>query len=228
MRSIVAIGVAACLLLGAAPPVESQSNQLLQGTQVRLILLQGVTSSVAREGDKFAAVVAEPVYVGHQLVLPAGTRVLGEIGPVERPKRFAIFRGGASMNVRIRSIELDHREIPAPMSIVSIHETSAQNGRQRKDLRVHEGQMVEPKRDIKADAAAMGLSTSGGTVAGVIFGSVIRGLAIGLIGGTAYIVAKRGKEVELPAQTGLLVRLDSNVNLPAATAQSEPYASDRP
>lgn len=228
MRSIVAIGVAVCLIMGAAPPIQSQTNQVLQGTQLRLVLLQGLTSSVAREGDQFAAVVAEPLYLGGQLLLPAGTRVVGEVGTVQRPKRFSIFRGGAYMNLRIRAIELDHREIPAPMSIVSIHETSAQNGRQRKDLRVQEGAVVESKRDIKGDAAAMGLSTSGGTIAGVVFGSVVRGLAIGLIGGTAYVMARRGKEVELPAQTGMVVRLDSTVTLPASTARTEPYTPDRP
>jgi len=55
---------------------------------------------------------------------------------------------------------------------------------------------------------------------------VVRGLTIGLVGSTAYIMAKKGKEVELPAQTALLVRLDSNVSVPTASAAT-PYGSSR-
>ena len=40
---------------------------------------------------------------------------------------------------------------------------------------------------------------------------------LGLIGGTAYVVQKKGKDVELPAQTQFLVRMDGNVSLPMVT-----------
>jgi len=61
---------------------------------------------------------------------------------------------------------------------------------------------------------------------GAVFSHVVRGLTIGLVGSTAYIMAKKGKEVELPAQTVLLVRLDSNVSVPTASAVT-PYGSSR-
>jgi hypothetical protein len=184
---------------------------------------------VAREGDPFAAVVAEPVYLGAQLLLPAGARVNGVVGSIVHSKRFAIFRGQAAMNLQFRSIEVNHREVPAQMSLLSIHETSAQaNGRKRKDLRVEEGAVVESKRDVKGDLTDVGFGTAGGTVVGAVFSHVMRGLAIGLIGGSAYIVVKKGKEVELPAQTGLLVRLDSNVGLPGLAAEGTSQRSSQP
>jgi len=229
MRRVLCLCVAVSLILSTAPPVFSQNNQVLQGTQLRLVLLNGLSSSVARDGDPFTAVVAEPVYVGGQLVLPAGVRVNGTVATVEKSKRFSVFRGGAAMTLVFKSIEIDRREIPAQMSILSIHQTSTANtGNQRKDLRVEEGQLVESKRDIKGDVATVGLAGGGGTILGTVFGHVVRGLTLGLIGGGAYIIAKKGKEVELPAQTGLLVRLDTTVTLPAATADSTPYRSDKP
>jgi hypothetical protein len=45
---------------------------------------------------------------------------------------------------------------------------------------------------------------------------VARGTVIGLVGTSVYIVAKKGKDVELPAQTGMVVRTDSIVTLPGS------------
>jgi hypothetical protein len=50
-------------------------------------------------------------------------------------------------------------------------------------------------------------------------------LAIGLIGGTAYVIEKKGNDVELPAQTGILVRMDTSVALPAVTVRTIAYNS---
>lgn len=228
MRKFVVLAATVCLALVLVPAVEAQSgNQILQGTQVRLVLLNGLSTSVAREGDPFIAVVAEPVYVGGQLVLPAGARVHGQVGNILRPRRFSMFRGQAAMNLYFRSIEMDRREIPAPMSILQIYDGDA-GARRRKDVKVEEGVMVESKRDIKEDITTVGLGAGGGTAVGAIFSHVVRGLTIGLVGSTAYIVVKRGKEVELPAQTGFLVRLDTTVNLPGSTAYSSPYQTPRP
>lgn len=222
-RILITLAVLAAALI-LAVPAQAQSPQLLQGTQVKLILQHGLSSSVAREGDPFTAVVAEPVYMGDQLLLPAGAKVNGEIGTIIRPRRFAIFRGQAAMGLYIRSIEIDHREIPAPMSIVSIHETSGGGmGKRRKDLNADEGAIVYAKRDIKGDIKNVGLGSAGGTAVGAVFSHVMRGFVIGLVGSSAYIVVKKGKEVELPAQTGLLVRMDSTVTLPSVAPAPSPH-----
>ncbi len=225
MKRIVSFGAVVCLLLLATPPARSQSNQLLQGTQLRLVLLNGLSTSVARSGDPFLATVAEPVYIGGQLLLPAGARVHGVVGNIITPKRFALFRGQAAMNLRFESIEVEGREIPAQMSILAIQQSTAEGSRKRKDLRTIEGAVVEAKPDIKGDVALVGLSTGGGTVVGTVFSHVVRGLTLGLVGGTAYVMARKGKDVELPAQTGFLVRLDNTVALPGLVTRSGPYSS---
>ncbi len=224
MKGVVSLGVAVCLVFSATLPAQSQSNELLQGTQIRLVLLNGLSTSVARDGDPFAAVVAEPVYMGGQLMLPAGARVQGQVTGVIRPRHFSMFRGQAAMNLTFRSIEVDRREIPVQMSILAIQDASTENsGRKRKDLNVEEGQVVEVRPE--GDATAVGWGTTGGTVVGAVFRHVGRGLALGLVGGMVYMMAKKGKPVELPAQTALLVRLDKNVTLSTTTAHSGPYTS---
>jgi hypothetical protein len=232
MRRVIALGAAFCLAAALPFPVQSQSGQqLLQGTQLKLVLLNSLSSSVAREGDPFVATVAEPVYFGGQLVLPAGARVNGEIGQIERARRFGIFRGQAMMYLKFKSIELDRREIPATMSIISIHETLSQGqgtGKTRGDLRTEEGVIVESKRDVKGALTTVALGGAAGTGVGAIFSHMIRGLAIGLIGGTTWVMVKKGKEVELPAQTGFVVRLDSTITLPNLAPGAAAYSSGQP
>jgi len=61
VKGSVFFGVAVFLLLIAAFPAQSHSNQLLLGTQLHLVLLNGLTTPVARDADPSAAVVPEPV-----------------------------------------------------------------------------------------------------------------------------------------------------------------------
>jgi hypothetical protein len=206
--------LAASLTFFLAPAAQSQTAQLMQGTQVRLVLLSGLSTNVARTGDPFVAIVAEPVYLGSELILPAGAKVHGTVTNIERPKRFSIFRGGASMNLNFTSIEIESRILPARMSLLRIFKSSAEGGKVRKDVREIEGVAVEEKRDIKGDIVDVGIGTGGGSLVGLIFSHVVRGFGIGMIGSAAFVVAKKGKNVELPAQTGMLVRLDNTVWVP--------------
>lgn len=229
MKAKLFVGVAVCLLLAAAIPVSAQSHQVLQGTQVRLTLLNGLSTSVARDGDPFTAVVAEPVYMGNELVLPAGARVNGTVGSIIRPRRFGLIRGQASINLAFHSIEIDHHEMPVQLSILSLSDPAEHaNGKARKDVKVEEGAVLHQKRDVKGTAVALALGTGGGSVVGAVFSHVVRGTVIGLIGSSAYVMIRKGKEVELPAQTGMLVRLDNTISIPAFRAQAGDFATPRP
>jgi hypothetical protein len=229
MKKFAALCVVVCFLLASAPVSLAEPRQVMQGTQIHLTLLNGISTSVARDGDPFAAVVADPVYLGGQLLIPAGARISGVIGTVSRARRFSILRGQAYLNLTFRSIEIDRREIPVQMSIITLEQPHGQsNGKERKDVRVIEGQVVESKRDIKKDVAAGAIGTGGGTLVGAVFSHVVRGFGIGLAGSAAYIVARKGKEVELPAQTGMLVRLDNTITVPSTVASGPPYNSSRP
>jgi len=224
-RLVVSFFAFLLLALLATPAVRAQSNEILPGTQVRLTLVNGLSTSVAHDGDPFTAVVAEPVFVGSQMVLPAGAIVHGEIADVTRPRYFSMFRGGASMNLVFRSIELQSRIFPAQMSILALYSGGAESGKSRKDLKTVEGVVIQERRDIKTDVTDVALGTGGGSLVGVIFSHVVRGTVIGLVGSSAYIVAKKGKDVELPAQTAVLVRMDSTVSLPSSLLHNASYVT---
>jgi len=208
-----------------ASTVGAQSGQLTPGTQIRLTLSSGLSSSVAHNGDPFTATVAEPVFSGNQLILPAGAKVHGVISEVTRPKYFSMFRGGASMSIAFSSIEVESRIFPAKMSILSLYSGTADNTKKRKDLKTVEGEVIQESRNIKGDALAMAVGTTGGSTVGLIFGNVMRGTWIGVIGSGVYVVAKKGKDVELPAQSGMLVRMDSTVALPESLLHNASYTS---
>lgn len=224
MKSLVAICAAVFVALSLTPVVRAQSNELVPGTQVRLTLINGLSTRVAHDGDPFTAVVAEPVFAGSQMILPAGTTIHGTISAVDRPKLFSMFRGGASMNLIFNSIEVQSRIFPAKMSILSIY-SGTDAGKQRKDLKTVEGEVVQQRHSVKGDVETVAIGTAGGSTVGLIFSHVLRGTVIGLVGGGAYIVARKGGEVELPAQTGLLVRMDSTVSLPASLLHNASYTS---
>jgi len=129
------------------------------------------------------------------------------------------------MNLTFNSIEVESRIFPAKMSILSIYSGQPEASKQRKDLKTVEGEVVKENRGLKNDAAAMAIGTAGGSTVGLIFGNVARGTIIGIVGSGAYVVAKKGKDVELPAQTGVLVRMDSTVSLPETLLHNASYAA---
>jgi hypothetical protein len=227
MKRLVTICTVALLasFLLVASTVQAQSSQITPGTQIRLTLASGLSSSVAHNGDPFIAIVAEPVFSGNQLLLPAGAKVHGVINDVTRPKYFSMFRGGASMSLALNSIEVESRIFPARMSILSLYSGTADNTKRRKDLKTIEGEVVKEDRSVKNDAVAMAIGTTGGSTVGLIFGNVMRGTWIGLIGSGVYVVAKKGKDIELPAQSGMLVRMDSTVALPESLLHNASYTS---
>jgi len=226
MKVILSFLLVAALACVAPTGSYAEPHQVMQGTQVHLTLLNSINTSVAREGDPFVAVVAEPVYLGSQLLLPVGTRVNGMIGTVERARMFSTIRGQAYMNLTFRSIEVDSRLIPVQMSIITIEPPRGQSGgKARGDVKVEEGQVIEEKHDIKGDVVAATVGTGGGTLIGAVFSHVVRGFGLGLAGSAAYVVVRKGKEVELPAQTGMLVRMDNTITVPVTSASGASSSS---
>ena len=214
MKRLSLVGAVLSTLLYLAPVVHAQSTELVQGTQIHLTLLTGLSTSVARDGDPFTAVVAEPVFYNNQLVIPAGAKIHGQVGTVDRPRHFAIIRGQAALGLQFRSVEIESRIFPVAMSIVAISNGGADQDKSRNDVKTVEGAVVEEKRDIKSTVEDVAIGTGGGSVVGAIFSHVIRGTVFGLVGGSVYVIQKKGKDVELPAQTQFVVRTDTPVTLP--------------
>lgn len=217
------------LVFSAVPPsfAEPQPQQLPQGTEIHLTLLTPISTSQSRESDPFVAVLAQPVVLDSRIILPAGTRLHGVVGTVQKSKLFSAFKGQAYLNLSFKTIEVDSRLIPVRMSLLAIGKprVGSDTSPVRKDLKITEGEVIEQKHDYKGDAIGLALGGGTGSTIGLIAGNVGRGMGIGFAVGALYVAARKGKEVNLPADTAMLARLDGTLTLPNIAASNGTYDS---
>lgn len=197
-----------------ANPSGVQTNNgpgdLAAGTEIRATLDTPLSSKTSKPGDRFTATVNQPVQGnGGNVAIPAGSRIEGEVSESEQGKTLPALRGKGKLNLRFRDVVLPNGQtMPITGTLVSVHST---NGKDNKSAD-NEGQVESGTRgrDVAKD---VGIGAGVGTVAGLIFGGPLKGLAIGALAGGGYVLATNGKDVNLPAQTGLVLRLDQPLNI---------------
>jgi len=229
MKAAVAMFVSFVLMCASAPPSFAEPRQLPSGTEMHLTLVTPVNTAIAKEGDPIIAVTNSPIVMDNQTIVPAGTRIHGLIGTVQKARYFSSFKGQAYVNVVFKTIEIDSRLISAQISVVAIGKprTGTSTSPIRKDVKVTEGEVVQNKHDYKEDAIALAIGGGGGSTIGLIAGGLGKGMGIGFAVGAAYVVAHKGREVNLPANTAMLARVDNTVTVPyiaasnAATGRTE-------
>jgi hypothetical protein len=184
------------------------ANELPAGTEIYLTLQNSLSTRTSQPGQHFTAVVSEPVRdVNDQEVIPAGARVSGQVTESEEGKNLPTVRGRGKLNLRFESITLANgNTLPIAATLISVNQTGG-NGSVNSE--------GEVQSETKASTAAKGTAVGAGigTIAGLILGGPWKGLAIGAIAGGGYILATKGKDVELPENTGLKIRLDQPVKL---------------
>jgi hypothetical protein len=87
-------------------------------------------------------------------------------------------------------------------------------------VKIAEGEIIQEKHDYKGDVIGVAIGGGTGSTIGLIAGSLGRGMGIGFAAGAIYVVARKGKEVNMPEQTAMLVRLDSTVTVPFVAASN--------
>ncbi len=196
-------------------PATAAEFTVPQGMQMRLILQNSLNTKTAQEHDQFTATLAESVRVGDRVIFPAGSTVKGEVTLVERAKRLSPFRSKATLHLRFETVQTPAgREYPLMASLVSVHEPGRDAEQSSLKARTNEEGTIEAKSNVKKDVLTGLGAAGGGALVGAIFGHVARGLAIGTAGGAAYILAKKGKEVELPQGSGMVIRMDRSLTIP--------------
>jgi len=185
-------------------PSGGGQGQVPAGTEIHASLDTPLSTKTSKPGDRFTATVAQPVRGNNGVVVPAGSRIEGEVSESEEGKAVAVLRGKGRLNLRFRDVVLPNgQSLPLTATLVSVHST---NGKDSKNAD-QEGQVESGTRgrDVAKD---VGIGAGIGTIAGLIFGGPLKGLAIGAMAGGGYVLATKGKDVNLPAQTGMILKLD--------------------
>lgn len=182
------------------------------GTEMHAALDTPLSSKTSKPGDRFTATVSDPVRANNgAIVIPAGARVEGEVAESDE-KTLAALKDKPKLSLRFRDVVLPSGQtLPLTATLVSVHDTGGKNSRKV----ITEGQ-IESGRNGK-DSNAIGAATAPARS----FGGPIKGLAIGALSGGGYVVATNGKDVHLPAQAGMLIRVDQPVSWNGTSAPTQ-------
>jgi hypothetical protein len=156
-----------------------------EGTSLRVVLDQSISSKDARSGDSFNATVVEPVVIQGKTVVPRDAHVKGHVvdaqasGRLQTPARLAL---------ALDSVEVNGKSYDLQSSTVSRAGSSHKT------------------RDIEFIGGGAGLGALIGGLAGHGKGAAI-GAAAGAGAGTAAAAATGKKDITLPAESTLSFRL---------------------
>jgi hypothetical protein len=172
-------------------------------TELRATLDTPLSTKTSKPGDRFTATVSQPVSGGVGVVVPVGSRVEGEVSETDQTKSATVLHGKETLNLRFRDIVLPNGQtVPLVSSLVSVNSTNGKTT-QRAENQVESGSRG---KTVTTDS---GLDSGAGVPASPSFGGPLKGLAIGNLSGGGYVLATTSKQqVTLPAQTGMVIRLD--------------------
>jgi hypothetical protein len=193
------------------------NDQVVAGTEIHATLDTPLSTKTSKPGDRFTGTITEPVRgSGGGTVIPAGTRVEGEVAEMEEAKALPALRDKPNLSLRFRDVVLPTGQtLPLTATLISVNSMNGKNAKRNED----EGQRQSGGRNRDV-AGTPGIGAPSGNSMGAVFGSPLKGLAIGTLAGGGYVLSTKGKDVNLPAQTGMVIRLDQPVSSSGVSAQS--------
>jgi len=165
-----------------------QRLEIPGGSEVDVRLVTPLSSDTAQVEDRVEATTLIDLYRGNELLVPAGSTLLGWVTSVDRASRTD--RKG-ELTIEFNRLRINNRTY---------------------DARAYVTQALESE-GIKAEAGRIGAGAGIGAIIGGILGGTKGAIAGILIGGGGVIAATEGKDVHLPEGTVLRVRFDSSVPL---------------
>jgi hypothetical protein len=190
-RGYLFLGAMALLLAGsialAAHKAYDRSARVAvpDDTGLRVSLDRSISSNQSRAGDRFDAIVVDPVVINGKTVIPEGARVEGLVIDAHPSGRL---KGRAELRLGLESVEVNGRKYEV--------RTTAFNDVRRKHR--------------KRNWALIGGGAGGGAIIGAVAGGgegALIGGPIGVGAGTAVALFTGKKDIRLPAETRITFRL---------------------
>ncbi len=172
-------------------PEPAKSVVIPAGTIITVRLGQSVGSKISEPGQSFSATVATPVEIAGKTVIPSGATATGTVVDA---KPLGRFKGGASLQLKLTSININGKDEPV--------ETSS---------------LV---RSEKGKGKRTAVITGGGAGVGALIGGLAgggKGAAIGAIAGAgaggAGSAFTGNKNIVLPAESALSFKLEQPLEI---------------
>jgi hypothetical protein len=175
----------------APPPAEAERRVVREitlpaGTVLRVRVSRGFGSDISTVEDPVQGTLVRPVLAGGAEALPTGSTLTGYVSSAVRPGRV---KGRGRVSVRFTELR-------------------RADGGEHYAIRTRPWVAVAPATK-KNDALTIGAPAAGGAIVGGILGGK-KGAGIGaLAGGTAVVLATRGKDVRVGRGATLAVRLSA-------------------
>ncbi len=172
-----------------------------------------LSSGLNNIGDVITATVTTPLIVGNDIVVPAGSQLIGQVSNAISARRFMAGSGG-ELDIRFTSIQLPNgQRLPLSATVDTTQfKLNAETGGSRTAKTVGK---TAVGAGIGALSGLVGAAISGGDKSkGAALGTAIGG---GL--GLGKALVDKGREIEIPAGSALPVRLDQALQ---AVIQSRP------
>jgi hypothetical protein len=173
-------------------PLRGKVSAIPKGTMMMVRMDQPISSFTSNVGDAISATLESDVFVNDEVLVPAGSEVIGQVTGVSKSGKL-----GKHGEIDIRFFSLkspDGVVIPIRAHIVTKDETGILKGN------------TYTQDVLKGVGTAVGGTAIGavlGTASGAILGSVgtgaAMGTALGGVGGIGYALMRQGKDVTLPS-----------------------------
>jgi len=161
----------------------SGNSAIPAGQEIDVRLVSELSSETAQVEQRFEATTVADLYRGAEVLVPAGSTMRGVVSSVQKATRTE--RKG-SVTVAFDQITIRGRSYPMRGTVTQALESEG----------------------IKGEVGKIGAGAGIGAIIGGIIGGAKGALLGVLIGGGGTIAATEGKDVKLPADTILRVRLD--------------------
>jgi len=161
------------------------------GTELNVVLSDPLNSGKNKAGDEFTANLAAPVYVNGATILERGAKLQGKVVEADGSGRVS---GKATMTITLTGVAYNGKMVPITTKDIAAEAESS------------------TKRDAGVIGGGAGVGALIGAIAGGKKGAAV-GAAVGGGGGTAAVLATKGKEVDYPVESKLTFSLDKELSV---------------
>lgn len=166
-----------------------------EGTKVHVTLSTPVSSETSQPGDSLTATTTTPVLAGGRVAIPEGSVIRGEVTDVVPATK------GLKVSEKGGAVALSFTKVTTPQGDSSPISAS----------------LVSAASSKGKTAGIIGGSAAGGALLGKILGGSTKDAAVGaVVGGgigTAIAAGTKGKKLEIPAGSDLVITLDQPLTI---------------